>query len=925
MAERLTFTLAGRDELSRVMNGTADAADRLRLRLAGITADADGNLRDLQGQFMSLADAQRRVDDHSAIVQRSMNTLSDASDKLGESLKANLISLLPAAIPAAAGMASSAAALAGQLGAVAVAAGAYALALGPQVTAISEAADAQKKYEEAVEQYGATSQQAITAQVAYQRALEKLPPATREAAIAVGLLKDNYKQWSDDLADDVMAPFTKGVAVANALLPTTTGLVRGASTQFDRLITLVGGAISTPGFDALNDRFTRFTNETLDHGVDRLTIFLAKLQSGQYDGGQLQEWFDYAQDAGPLVFDTLENIGEALLHVLEAGSGVGVGMLEVVNALSGIVSAVPPEAIATLLQLSIAIKAVALATAGTEAARAAMAALGVQLAAMRASAAGTQGRLAGVGAAITGLSRTAKIAMAGTGLGLLLMGLDYLSSASETPKPNVDKLAQSLTELGHSGKVSGEALRVYGSDLSGLGDSLQKVVDPEGLDQVQQSIVGFFGMDSTPIKNAKEDLDAFDQALASMVSNGNAEMAAAALEHTIRQLEAQGKNTDGLREQLDAYRDALAGQTLEQQLAAESMGLFGAQAQETQAQLEAQRQSADGLRQSIQALNDVQRSGLSGMIGFEAAIDAASKAAAENAGVLDMQAGKLVLNTEKQRAAAQALNDLAGKTDEAAAAARESGASWSEVSGIYERGRQQLIKNAMQMGLNRQEAKALANQILRTPDKTAYLRGDIADLTRKLADAKERLRRAPSEKKAYIRGEIEQLKRALAEAQRRINALHGKTITLTTEHRTIYTGKGGRGPNAGAATGGLLGRASGGVIPGYPDGGMVQGPGTTMSDSILLWGSAGEFMMRAAAVERYGLRFMEDLNAGRVHVGKVAQPGQLAAPARATSSSGGGRPQVTYNVYPRQSVISVEDLQLLQRQEEARQRVGRPR
>ena len=90
MAERLTFTLAGRDELSRVMNGTADSADRLRLRLAGITADADGNLRNLRGRFLSLADAQRQVDDHSAIVQRSMATLSDAGDKLGESLKANI-------------------------------------------------------------------------------------------------------------------------------------------------------------------------------------------------------------------------------------------------------------------------------------------------------------------------------------------------------------------------------------------------------------------------------------------------------------------------------------------------------------------------------------------------------------------------------------------------------------------------------------------------------------------------------------------------------------------------------------------------------------------------------------------------------------------------------------------------------------------
>ncbi|WP_409469058.1 hypothetical protein [Streptomyces sp. HC307] len=920
MAERLTFTLTGRDELSRVLNGTADSADHLRLRMAGLTADADGNLRDLQGRFVSVTDAQRRLAGQTDDTARRFRGLSDETGKLGESLRANLISLAPAAIPAAASLAGTAATLAIQFGAVALAAGAYALALGPQISAIGEAADAQKKYEAAVETSGATSEEAVKAQAEYQRQLEKLPPATREAAVAVGLLKDNYQEWSDSLADDVMAPFTKGIAVTNALLPTTTDLVQGASGQFDRLITLVGGAISTPGFDALNSKVTTFANDTLDQGVDNLTIFLAKLDSGEYDDSGLSEFFDYAQAQGPLVWDTLENVAEALLHVLEAGSGVGVSMLEVINALSGIVSAVPPEAIATLLQLAIAIKAVKLAAVGASAAGTAMAALGVQIAAVRAAAAAAPGPLAATTAGIGALSRTAKLAMAGTGLGLLLIGLDYLSSKSEKPKVDVDKLATSITELGQSGEVGGEALRAYGKDLGGLADSLQKVVDPEGLDQVQQSIVSFFGTDSTPVKQAKEDIDALDKALASLVSNGQADLAAAGLDKIIASLEKQGFTSEEVKGQLNDYKDALAGQRLEQELTAQSMGLFGEQAQTVQAKLDAQKASADGLRQSIQALNDINRQGLAGMIGFEAAIDAASKAAQENAGVLDMQGGQLVLNTEKQRTAAQALNDLAAKTDEATASARDSGASWNEVSGIYERGRQQLIKNAMQMGLNREEARALADQILKTPNKTAFLKGDVEDLKRKIADARERLRKAPSEKKAHIRGEIEDLKRKLREAQDRINGLHGKTVILNVDAVASRNAKN----LAGYASGGLIHRANGGLIPGFPGGGPVIGPGTSTSDSVLLWGSNGEYMVRAAAVDKYGLKFMDALNEGRLPVGRPARPGLPAAPAAAVAGSDSGRPPVTYNVYPRASVISVEDLRLIQRQEEARQRVGRP-
>lgn len=924
MAERLTFTLAGRDELSRVLDGTADSADRLRLRLAGVAADADGNLRDLQGRFLTVADAQRLVDDGAAQVRRSMAQLSDASSRLGDSLKANLISLLPAAIPATAGLAGSAAAVAAQFGAVTVAAGAYALALGPQISAIGEATDAQQKYEDAVEQHGARSQEALKAQVEYQRQLEKLPPATREAAVAVGLLKDNYDEWSDSLSDDVMAPFNKGVAVANALLPKTTGLVQGASGQFDRLITLVGGAISTPGFDALTGRFEKFTTDTLDHGIDRLTVFLAKLQSGEFNGGALQQWWDYAQAAGPAVFDTLENVAEALLNVLEAGSGVGVGMLEVINALSGIVSAVPPEAIAVLLQLAIAIKAVKLAAAGGAAISAGLAALGVQIGAMRAAAAGAPGALAGTSAAIGTLSRTAKLAMAGTGLGLLLITLSELSSASQEPQPDVDKLSTSLAELGQSGKVSGEALRVYGEDLGGLALSLQRVVDPEGIDQVQQSIVSFFGMDSTPVKDAKADIDALDEALAGLVSSGQADLAAAALDKIEASLVKQGFTSEEVRGQLDAYKDALAGQALEAELAAESMGLFGTQAQAVQEKLNAQQASADGLAQSINALSNAALVARGGIRGMEAAIDAADEALKKNGATLDE-------NTEKGRANNAALDQLASSTLEAAESARANGESWETVNGIYDRGRQKLIESAQQMGLTRGEAQALADQILKTPDKTARLKGDMQDLQEKLDEAKSQLRRVPDSRKAQVRANIDQLERQLAAARRQLDGIDGKTSTTYVVTKYLVQGATGEVRNRERLTpghyaqGGAIGRyASGGQVPGFPGGGLLMGPGTSMSDSIPVLASAGEYIVKAASVAKYGLKFMDALNAGNLPVGRSAAPGLAAAPVASASTAGGDRQAVTYNVYPRASVIDVEDLRLLQRQEEARQRVGRP-
>ncbi len=205
------------------------------------------------------------------------------------------------------------------------------------------------------------------------------------------------------------------------------------------------------------------------------------------------------------------------------------------------------------------------------------------------------------------------------------------------------------------------------------------------------------------------------------------------------------------------------------------------------------------------------------------------------------------------------------------------------------------------------------------------MRGNLEDLQAKLETAKARLKSVPDSRKAKVRADIYQLEQQIAKARRELDAINGKTSHTYVITHLQARREGSHGTELGYAQGGPIRRAQGGPIPGFPGGGLLAGPGTTMSDSILLWGSAGEFMMRAAAVERYGLKFMEDLNAGRVQVGKIAYPGQLAAPVAATPSSGGTRQSVTYNVYPRQSVISVEDLQLLQRQEEARQRVGRPR
>ncbi|MFF1843048.1 hypothetical protein ACFVW9_15045 [Streptomyces sp. NPDC058217] len=782
-SNRLTFLLDGRDHLSRVLDRAGDNANRLGRRLLAASINGDA--------------AMRRLGNATTARMAGLQRDTDLGEKALKELKGTLISLAPAAIPAAASLAPVAAGA----GAAAVAVAAFGAALGPQISAMSEAADAEKAYTDAVAKSGRTSEAAVTAQLEYLRTVNALPPETRRAAAGLSVLKDEYKAWSDGLAKDTMTPVVKGMGILTALLPKTTGLVKGASTQLDRLMTVVAGGMASPGLDRLNAKFTTFATGTLQRVNDQLVHLMRTTDAGKVGGG-VSEFMDYARAQGPVVADTLRNVSQALANILIAGSDVGVSMLDLINGLSGIVSAVPPGAIATLLQLVVAIKLAKLAAVGMSAASTAMRAFGTSIIAMQAAAAAAPGRLSAVSAAIGSLSRGAKIALAGTGIGLLVIALGSLASMGKKAPPDVDRLTTSLGKLADTGKVTGEAAKAFGADLGGLAESLRVLSRPSNLDSTQQFLTSLIGMDSTPIKAAKEDLEAVDKALAGLVQGGKSDLAAAAFDKLAAGMQKNGMSAGELRTKLDGYKSALEDQAFEQQLAAASMGLFGTQAQAVQAKLDAQKASADGLRQSIQALNDTNRQGLGGMIGFEAAIDAATKAIKGNEHALSMSGGQLNLNSAKARTAAGALNDLAAKTDEAAAQARQSGASWSTVNGIYARGRDKLIAAADAMGLTKGQAKALADQILRTPDKTARLKGNFEDLQAKLTDAKNRLARAPSSKTTSIRGEISDLQRKIAAAKTAIGSVQGKTVSVMVNYRS------NKNPSSFAAS--IGGYASGG-------------------------------------------------------------------------------------------------------------------
>jgi hypothetical protein len=849
----------------------------------------------------------------------------------GASMLKGLLLLAPAAVPLVAGLSTALAPLPGLFGAAGVGATAFGIALAGQVSRLGEVADAEKKYQEAVAEHGKASAEAITAQIKYQQMLAQLPPDAQRAAVALSQLKTNFSDWSDDMAGFTMTPLTHGITVLDQLIPRLTPHVQSFSTQLDRVITVAGGAIETPGFDAMADKFADFSERQLDEMTDGVIHFLRVLsEGGAFQSGPIAAFMDYARTNGPAAREALSAISDAVVTLLQASAEAGPGLLTLVTAAAQLVAALPPELVGIIIQVAAGLKLVQLAGAGAAAIAGGVAALGARLAALTAASAGAGGGLAGLAAAFGTLGTAAKATLIASGIGILLIALSQLSDMGKQAPPDIDKLTTSLRTLGNTGRVTGEAARSFGKDLSGLADSLQKVTDPKGLDQVQQSIVSFFGTDSTPVKEAKENIDAVDKALANLVKNGQADLAASALEHLSDRLKDQGFSAKEISGQMDDYKSALADARFQQELAAQSMGLFGEAAQQTSAKLDAQKQSADGLRQAITALNDVNRAAGSAMSAFEQSIDDTTEAIKDHAGALRMRDGELDLGSEKAREAEKTLSGLAANTDAAATAAREQGKSWEHVNGIYSRGREAFIKAADAMGLTKAQAEALAASYLKIPDKKstilemrtedaiagldsviaainktpndksvtvkaltsdaidlldslgytvtqlkdgrfkvtadtasvedsldevkaardgltnktikvdALTGGAIAELgkvqskiratngktitmraptgaaIKALEDLGFKVRQVPGSKNVTISIPTGGPRAAVSAIQSYINSLHGKTITLTTEKRTIYTGGGGRGPNAGA-------QANGSVLDFYADGGIQRG------------------------------------------------------------------------------------------------------
>ena len=171
----------------------------------------------------------------------------------------------------------------------------------------------------------------------------------------------------------------------------------------------------------------------------------------------------------------------------------------------------------------------------------------------------------------------------------------------------------------------------------------------------------------------------------------------------------------------------------------------------------------------------------------------------------------------------------------------EASANPDVIEGVGE-GQARLIES--QARAKQAEAAALEAQATAQAETIKKLDADITDLKTKAASIE-------------IKADITQAEGQIASLQAQLDKLSDKTVTVTMQTVSADINSAGLGD--------------------FARGGQIHGPGTKTSDSILARLSAGEYVVRAAAVDHYGAGILHRIN--NMQIPKFADGGMVGGTA----------------------------------------------
>ncbi|WP_074039933.1 phage tail tape measure protein [Dermacoccus nishinomiyaensis] len=351
--------------------------------------------------------------------------------------------------------------------------------------------------------------------------------------------------------------------------------------------------------------------------------------------------------------------------------------------------------------------------------------------------AGLRGRASQAASAIRNMGIVGKV-----GLGLLAAGLIAAGVAAATAGPQIDNFGRSGADLGRDLRTAADGGKNFDSIFSNmslaaardqslslseatklLGGNYDKVDDKA--DKFFTGILKGVGAASgaaNSLEAVKGRFKGVGDELASLVQDGRADEAARQFSALAQ---AMAKNDTGpgwdkstsaadrykaatkaLMGAMPGYSDALARASTEQKKNADATNAAALSAVKAGNANDQQKKSVDDLADSYKNLNNLLLQQRGGARGYQAALDAATDALKENGRTLD-------ITTEKGRNNQEALDSVASSAGEWASSVLKATGDQQRANSILQDGRQQYIDMAMAMGMGREEATKLANEMVK--------------------------------------------------------------------------------------------------------------------------------------------------------------------------------------------------------------------
>jgi TP901 family phage tail tape measure protein len=445
---------------------------------------------------------------------------------------------------------------------------------------------------------------------------------------------------------------------------------------------------------------------------------------------------------------------------------------------------------------------------------------------------------------ITSQVTATRMTAAAKGAGILAAAIVGVSAAGAAFDTVAGRQAQ-------TGNAAAESLLAYakaGRDAKGVTDLTSK-----GFKDLDQSIglalrsgawstvkeffadFGTLGIVSTNMDEAKEFFKETDAGLANLVSSGHAAEAQKLFDQVATAAQKQGYSIGQVNDLLPAYSGALVTAKASAAGAIAPTEQLGGSINGVQVSAEDTTDAIDKLVQSLADAGLVQLSARDASRQFQQALADAAAEAKKGKKTLSEHSEEGRKNAASLDAVASAAIRQAQSIYDSTKATKGTGPAEEAFRQSLVKSRDSLVATARKFGMSRDEAEKYADKVLNIPavkSTKVTLSGAEAAIT-----------------------EATRIARAIAKIPGR------KTIDVVTR-------------KIGAQGGNMM-----------ASGGYVVGPGTSTSDSVPAQLSAGEYVVKAAAVQKYGVAAFDRLNAMRFAAGGfvpasgVASSVSVSAPA----------------------------------------------